>query len=51
MIRDDQHAPEALGQHPDVTEVIVRERRLHAWILRVTRRCSRRRTMMIGFHW
>ncbi|MYQ96668.1 DUF4440 domain-containing protein [Streptomyces sp. SID4946] len=29
MIQNDRHAPEALRQHPDVTEAIVRERRLH----------------------
>ncbi|MEU2244630.1 nuclear transport factor 2 family protein [Streptomyces sp. NPDC018338] len=29
MIQNDQHAAEALPQHPDVTEAIVRERRLH----------------------
>lgn len=29
MIQSDEHAPEALPQHPDVVEAIVRERRLH----------------------
>ncbi|MFJ4714490.1 DUF4440 domain-containing protein [Streptomyces sp. NPDC088785] len=29
MIQNDRHAPEAVPQHPDVTEAIVRERRLH----------------------
>ncbi|MFF8996245.1 DUF4440 domain-containing protein [Streptomyces sp. NPDC014983] len=29
MIQNDQHAAEALPQHPDVTEAIIRERRLH----------------------
>ncbi|MEV7617600.1 nuclear transport factor 2 family protein [Streptomyces sp. NPDC089799] len=29
MIQNDRHPPEALPQHPDVTEAIVRERRLH----------------------
>ncbi|WP_328946327.1 DUF4440 domain-containing protein [Streptomyces sp. NBC_00250] len=29
MIQNGLHTPEALPQHPDVTEAIVRERRLH----------------------
>ncbi|MFG3345769.1 DUF4440 domain-containing protein [Streptomyces sp. NPDC048018] len=36
MIQNDRHAPEALPRHPDVTEVIARERSLHDLSVRLS---------------